>query len=35
MHRYYLTKLGRRVLLAARRLQEFLIVPTLAGQPCN
>jgi len=34
MHRYYLTKLGRRVLLAARRLQEFLIVPTLAGQPC-
>jgi hypothetical protein len=34
-HKYYLTKQGRRVLLAARRLQEFLVVPTLAGQPCT
>lgn len=33
-YKYYLTKLGRRVLLAARQLQEFLIVPTLAGKPC-
>jgi hypothetical protein len=31
-YKYYLTKLGRRVLLVARKLQEFLIVPTLAGQ---
>ena len=31
-YKYYLTKAGRRVLLAARQLQEFLIVPTLAGQ---
>jgi hypothetical protein len=31
-YKYYLTKLGRRVLLAARKLQECLIVPTLAGQ---
>jgi len=31
-YKYYLTKLGRRVLLAARKLQEFLLVPTLAGQ---
>jgi len=31
MHRYYLTKLGQRVLLTARRLQEFLVVPTLAA----
>jgi hypothetical protein len=33
-YKYYLTKLGRRVLLAARKIQEFLIVPTLAGQEC-
>lgn len=33
-YKYYLTKLGRRVLLAARTLQEVLIVPTLAGQHC-
>ncbi|HUT75287.1 MAG TPA: hypothetical protein VM221_10710 [Armatimonadota bacterium] len=32
-YKYYLTQLGRRVLLVARRLQEFLIVPALAGQP--
>lgn len=31
-YKYYLTKAGRGVLLAARKLQEFLIVPTLAGQ---
>ena len=31
-YKYYLTKLGSRVLLAARKLQEFLIVPTLAGR---
>jgi len=31
-YKYYLTKLGRRVLLTARKLQEFVIVPTLAGQ---
>jgi len=30
-YKYYLTRLGRRVLLAARKLQEILIVPTLAG----
>lgn len=34
IYKYYLTKLGRRVLLAARRLQESLIVPTLAGLEC-
>lgn len=33
-YKYYLTKLGRRVLLAARRLQESLIVPALAGLDC-
>ena len=33
-YKYYLTKLGRRVLLAARKLQEFLLIPTLAGQQC-
>ena len=31
-HKYYLTKLGRQVLIAARKLQEFVIVPTLATQ---
>lgn len=31
---YYLTKFGRRVLLAARAVQEFILVPTLAGQQC-
>jgi hypothetical protein len=33
-YKYYLTRLGRRALLAARKVQEFLIVPTLAGQQC-
>ena len=33
-YKYYLTKLGRRVLIAARKLQEFLLVPALAGQHC-
>lgn len=31
MYKYYVTKLGRRMLLSARQLQEFLIIPTLAG----
>lgn len=32
VNKYYLTKLGQRVLLTARKLQEFLIVPLLAGK---
>lgn len=31
-HKYYLTKTGRQVLIAARKIQEFTIVPTLAAQ---
>lgn len=33
-YKYYLTQLGQRTLLAARKVQEFLLVPTLAGQQC-
>ena len=29
-HKYYLTKLGRQALIAARKLQEFVLVPALA-----
>ena len=32
IHKDSLTKFGRRVLLAARKLQEFLGIPTHAGQ---
>lgn len=34
-YRYYLTKLGSRVLVAACRLRENLIMPALAGQPAG
>ena len=32
-NKYYLTKLGRQTLIAARKIQEFVIIPTLAAQP--
>ena len=32
VNKYYLTKVGQRVLLTARKLQEFLMVPLLAGK---
>lgn len=33
-YKYYLTKSGRRTLLTARKLQEFLVIPMLAGKEC-
>jgi len=33
-YKYYITKFGRLTLLAARKLQEFEIIPTLAGKEC-
>jgi len=31
--KYYLTKLGRQALIAARKMQEFIVIPALATQP--
>ena len=33
-YKYYITKMGQKVVLTARKLQEFLIIPTLAGKQC-
>ncbi len=30
-YKYYLTKLGRRVLLLAAKLKELVVIPQLAG----
>jgi hypothetical protein len=30
-YKYYLTKLGRRVLLTALKLRELVVIPSLAG----
>jgi hypothetical protein len=32
-YRYYLTRLGRRVIAAALRIREGAIIPSLAGIP--
>jgi hypothetical protein len=32
-YRYHLTRLGRRVIAAALRLREDIVIPTLAGAP--